>query len=158
MTELDDTMELVDVVDGREKNGRKSDQNAFLRTALLIIVTLILIPSGGFLVHFAWRANSVYAEMNEVKVEIAEAIAAHSHKNAIDEVKEEIDEVKDEIDENEERFDKILDFMTKLDKTTAGQKKDIEFIRVRFDDHVDDYKAAQQSLAGRLDKIEEKLP
>ena len=115
----------------------------FLKTILLIIMTAIIIPSGAFLVHFAWRANSVYAEKSEVKVEIAEAIAAHSHRAEIREVEIEIKEV-------DLKFSAILAAITKLELS----QKDIGYLKDKIEGYIASNADAHAAILLRLDKFE----
>jgi len=121
--------------------------NQFLKTLLLIIVTAVIIPSGAFLVHFAWRANSVFAEMKEVKVEIAEAIAAHSHRAEIKDVENEIDVVTAEVRAADKKFTRIL-------VALELSQRDIKYMKEKIDGYIASNADARAAIILRLDKFE----
>ncbi len=132
----------------------ESSRVQFLKTLLLIIVTAIVIPSGAFLVHFAWRANSVYAEMKMVKVEIAEAIASHSHRDDLNEVKAEIKETESDLKETDGKFTQILAALTKLEGGGALTQRDIAYLKEKIDTYVNANDEAHAAILQRLDKFE----
>ena len=145
----------IEAEDKRKKPMKNSDQssnenrraNEFLKTLLLIIVTAIVIPSGAFLVHFAWRANSVYAEMKNVKAEIAEAIAAHSHRAEIKDIENEIEDTQDDLKETDKKFSQIL-------AALSLSQRDIKYLREKMDDYVTANGEAHAAILLRLDKFE----
>ena len=137
-------MTIPDLSSNENENSRTIQ---FLKTLLLIIVTAIVIPSGAFLVHFAWRANSVYAEMSVVKAEIAEAIAAHSHRAEIKDIEGEIKETQDDLKETDKKFSQIL-------AALSLSQRDIKYLREKIDDYVTANGEAHAAILLRLDKFE----